>query len=428
MALLLTKLSETSSKITLGWTPVPGAIGYRYVFADGGKIPHTWDPNFRRVASLPACNNIFDKARLPVRVEALGVEAAGEYPVSAPPPPPPTGQPIPSSGRITAGGTYSGNYTGGTIVIDTPQPVVISQATITNTSGDVFRGLGGDFTIKNLTLDHCRINGGPRRVFDVEGAENITVRNCTIEGTTGMKFSGPMPGAAILVTRTRLRNLRGAPDATTSQFSQFNGVTGATIELSWNECIHDDPNTFAEDLVSIYATDGVWVHDCFFDGQWIPGNPPTSSQGGITIEAGSSNSLVEDIILVGTMGHTIYTDAGPNNTVRRVRLVRSSYLPDRVTRSQIGWLGCTSYPGSPGRAPQNGNHTHDCVVGFMNGTIHGGDRLDFLPDHFAPDCFATMKSLDPVGGVITVAHEDAERTRWQQKKQAAGVIVGAGGI
>jgi hypothetical protein len=78
MGLTLTKLSETSSKITLGWTPVAGAIGYR--FQSSAQVPkwsHTWDGSKSEVT--------FAKAEW-YRVEALGMEAEGVYPSVVPPP------------------------------------------------------------------------------------------------------------------------------------------------------------------------------------------------------------------------------------------------------------------------------------------------------------------------------------------------------
>ena len=76
--LALTKISETSTKITLGWTPVPGAAGYRYQSAtQAPKYSHTWDPNANKVT--------FSKAAW-YKVEALSVEATGNYPPSTPPP------------------------------------------------------------------------------------------------------------------------------------------------------------------------------------------------------------------------------------------------------------------------------------------------------------------------------------------------------
>jgi len=37
-------LSETTSAVTLGWTPVPGALGYRFNSEKQTKPSHTWDP------------------------------------------------------------------------------------------------------------------------------------------------------------------------------------------------------------------------------------------------------------------------------------------------------------------------------------------------------------------------------------------------
>lgn len=77
MSLELTKISETASKITLGWEPVDGAIGYRFQSStQAPKWSHTWDATRSQVT--------FSKADW-YKVEALGVEEAGEYPPPTPP-------------------------------------------------------------------------------------------------------------------------------------------------------------------------------------------------------------------------------------------------------------------------------------------------------------------------------------------------------
>jgi hypothetical protein len=76
MGLTLTKVSETATKITLGWTPAPGVIGYRFQSStQAPKWSHTWDPTRSQVT--------FSKAEW-YKVEALGVEEAGEYPPVGP--------------------------------------------------------------------------------------------------------------------------------------------------------------------------------------------------------------------------------------------------------------------------------------------------------------------------------------------------------
>ncbi|GIV03979.1 MAG: hypothetical protein KatS3mg015_2809 [Fimbriimonadales bacterium] len=65
-------IAEDRDKITLGWDPVPGCIGYRFQSSTSApKWSHTWDPMRSRVT--------FARADW-YRVEALGVEASAQYP------------------------------------------------------------------------------------------------------------------------------------------------------------------------------------------------------------------------------------------------------------------------------------------------------------------------------------------------------------
>ena len=74
----LRKVSETNTTITLGWDPVPGAAGFRFIV--DGKVSHTWDP-FRTTVKV-------SKVASRVMVEAVGVTDSGVWPTQ---PPPPTG-------------------------------------------------------------------------------------------------------------------------------------------------------------------------------------------------------------------------------------------------------------------------------------------------------------------------------------------------
>lgn len=74
--IILTKVSETSSKITLGWTPVPGCIGYVF-YADDTRVSNTWDPTKNQVT--------FAKGPAEFRVVAVEQEDEGVYPPVVPP-------------------------------------------------------------------------------------------------------------------------------------------------------------------------------------------------------------------------------------------------------------------------------------------------------------------------------------------------------
>lgn len=91
MSLVLSKLSETDTTITLGWTPPSGVTGYRFTAEKQAKPSHTWDPGRSSVK--------FSKGSAWYKVEAVGVSASGTYtgePAPPPPPPEPTPTPTPT--------------------------------------------------------------------------------------------------------------------------------------------------------------------------------------------------------------------------------------------------------------------------------------------------------------------------------------------
>lgn len=76
----LTKTSETASKISFSYAPVPGCIGYVF-YANDQRVSNTWDPLKSTVTFGKIANGRY-------RVDAVGVEDSGVYPPTAPPPPP----------------------------------------------------------------------------------------------------------------------------------------------------------------------------------------------------------------------------------------------------------------------------------------------------------------------------------------------------
>lgn len=58
-------VTQTQTTVTLGWEPVPGAVGYRFSSSTSQKFSHTWDPERSTVR--------FSKAEW-YKVEALFAE------------------------------------------------------------------------------------------------------------------------------------------------------------------------------------------------------------------------------------------------------------------------------------------------------------------------------------------------------------------
>lgn len=76
--LQLRLISQTASRITLGWVPVPGAVGYRFSSSASEKRSHTWDGTRDRIT--------FSAGAAWYMVEALAVSEMAVYPPPTPSP------------------------------------------------------------------------------------------------------------------------------------------------------------------------------------------------------------------------------------------------------------------------------------------------------------------------------------------------------
>ena len=76
--MIIRKVAETSTTITLGWDPVPGADGYRF-YSAGVLRSKTMDPSRKTVK--------FSKGQAPYKIEAVVLNPidSGTYPSSPPP-------------------------------------------------------------------------------------------------------------------------------------------------------------------------------------------------------------------------------------------------------------------------------------------------------------------------------------------------------
>jgi hypothetical protein len=160
------------------------------------------------------------------------VEVEDERRNVTPPPDPPPPDPGPWQGpiTITQGGTYTGSWSasGSTpaVTISTADPVTIVGSRIRNLDGgDLIKGV--NWQIPRLTMERTFLYGGTGRVFDAEGCQQVTVRNCTIDKTSGMKIV-TSAAATILITRNKQRNIQGAPGYLSAFFKVAESSTSTT--------------------------------------------------------------------------------------------------------------------------------------------------------------------------------------------------------
>ena len=340
-----------------------------------------------------------------------------------PPPPAPGGTQIPSNGVITQAGTYSGSYTG-TVQIATTAPVTLSNARITNTSGGTLINAVGYGPVQ-VTLEHVTGIGGASyqtsgRFFVAENFKSVTIRNCSIENTTGIELDLGAAGSSVLITRNKHHNIQGNGTSPVGNFIQFRSVRNSTVEVSWNEVLNEYNKSNPEDLISLYQSANAKIHDNYFFGQSTPGNAyASSSQNGITIESGTepgsaSNNVISNNQVIA--GEAIGMFSGNNNMFQGNRIVRSGFLTDGTTLNRNGYEGIwISTNGSNNRAQGN-------VVGYINRDGARSDgRLLGAPGGDA----AEWANNTHMPGPISLAVEQNEWTLWQQKLAANGISLGA---
>jgi hypothetical protein len=331
--------------------------------------------------------------------------------------PPPSG-PI----TITTGGTYTGNWTSTdstpAVTVTTSQPVTIVNSTVTNLSVDapLIKVTAG--TQANVTLDHVTGRGGPGRFLTAEGFKSITVRNCTLDKTSGIDLRSPVASASVVVTRNRARNMQKG--SSLRQFLQFNRVTTATVDVSWNEVINVFGQSGIEDGISVYKSSNVVIHDNYLQGGY-PANAGDKYSGtGIVLsdDGGDYNRAYNNQIVDWTNAG-IGIVAGHDNSLTNNRVVSDGYLDDGVTRLAAANVGVVVWN------PYNdATFANNRATGNVIGWMRAGTRMR------RNDMWFPLTSRDyplnvRIGRRVTRSSEIREHKRWVAKLSRNGIQIGA---
>lgn len=336
--------------------------------------------------------------------------------------PPPDPDPVPTGPIvITQGGTYTGNWktTDGTaaVRIKTTEPVTIVNSTVTST------GTGGMFVTDwplavDLTIEKVKAFGASGRFLETEGHKSVTVRNCTIDKTSGLYLNAANSSSTVSITKNKLTNVQRGSNGGYRQFVQLNRVVSNSLDISWNEVINEFGKSEVEDVISIHMSANAHVHDNYIQGGFPAAVGDSYSGGGITIEeVGSHSNRILNNIVVGCINGGIGIAGGYNNLVQGNTVISDG-------RADGGPLFAAANVGlivwNSNNDPQfGGNRSIYNKVGYVR---FDGQRNNMWFPHAPQTDYALNTELpDPINDAL----EKEQWNVWVSKKQAAGITVGA---
>ncbi len=368
----------------------------------------------------------------------------------------------PNAIRITHGGTYTGNWSSNdpntpAVTVVTDDPVTITNSTVTGrgTLIMVFGGAkGANLTLTNTTgtaMDPGVAGKGRGKFLDAQVMNSLTVKNCTMKGTSFGVYVVSSNLASLSITNNVGINLEDRVSDGHGGLVSGQRVLGHFImlnadlvpkggEIAWNQIINATGNASIEDIVSIYqsrggdATTPIRVHDNYLEGAFSTGLTKAYTGGGIQFDGGTddpahANGFVEVTknVIVRTANMAISIGAGHDISVTDNRIVSCGQ------DGQGHWINMSG----PALVMWNYYNTHQ----FHNNRISGntGGLIAFeagtpVNSDFNSESVSTALSNLILGnhlehpcwvnGVVSQAAEAAERSAWMERVSHANMILG----
>jgi len=177
---------------------------------------------------------------------------------------------------------------------------IIENFQITNPSGHCIKLIGcSDITIRN-----CKLGPSKNEGVYLYHCSNITVTNCSMDSVDSGVVADSCTG--IKITYNNVKNVLGPLPR--GQMVQFGHIYGSDNCINYNIGENIVGQSFPEDEISLYKSNGTPESPIQVIGNWIRGGGPSKSGGGIMAgDNGGSYILVKDNILVnpGQYGITI---------------------------------------------------------------------------------------------------------------------------
>jgi len=230
------------------------------------------------------------------------------------------------------GSTYGGTYTDSSpIVLDGVSNKTIDMLKISNPSGHCIKLSN----CSNIIIKNCKLGPSKGEGVFLSNCTNITVTNCSMESVESGVVADV--GSGIKVTNNDVKNVQGPMPR--GQIVQFGNVSGSGNSISYNVGENITGQSYPEDAISLFMSNGTAQDPIQVVGNWIRGGGPSTSGGGImTGDEGGSYVLVQDNILVNPGQYGITISSGTHITINNNKI-----YSDKLPFSNIGLSAYKQY-------------------------------------------------------------------------------------
>ena len=188
----------------------------------------------------------------------------------------------------------------------------------------------------NITIKNCKLGPSKNEGVYLYHCNNISVTNCSMDSVDSGVVADTCTG--IKITYNDVKNVQGPLPR--GQMVQFGHVYGKGNCINYNAGENILGQSFPEDEISLYMSNGTEEDPIQVVGNWIRGGGPSTSGGGImTGDNGGSYILVQDNILVNPGQYGITISSGNHITIKNNKIY-SKKLPF----SNVGLSAWNQYP------------------------------------------------------------------------------------
>ncbi len=214
------------------------------------------------------------------------------------------------------------------------RPIVLVNVHNKTISGlDITGGNTPAITLKNCTnikITGNKLSNSTDVGIHVYQCKNITIDNNYITNVSTGVYVQQNTGGGIVITNNRFLNMRGPLPR--GQFVQFNNVNGPGCLIANNTCENIIGQSYAEDAISLYMSNGTAYSPITVKNNHIRGGGPSKTGGGIALgDAGGSHQLVENNILVNPGQYGIGVAGGTD-----MQVLNNKIYATRNTFTNVG--------------------------------------------------------------------------------------------